>query len=162
MKSTLSLLALTFMLSSSFSSINPGTDEIIVTGLRFDKARIATFKKLPEHGAFTLEKNEVLRPTKDYQIVYAKSDKALVLIPKTTTYSTFKQLNGYEEIELPGGILIGCMCSGANDDCHFDNSKIEYKFECKGSCRCYMGIVFDWTSPPLQFETSIGGGWLNF
>lgn len=160
MRSTLFVLCLSCLLCSSFSTEKPGAAEIIVTGLRFDNARTEALKKIPKQPAFVFDNNNVLRPTKDYQIIYVKSDKALVILPKTTTYSSYKQLDGYEEIELPGGILIGCMCDGPVDNCHFDNSNKEHEFVCTGNCRCYIGIAFDLESSPLQYET--GGRWFNF
>jgi hypothetical protein len=162
MKYTPCLLFIALLLTSGFVGKNPELEEIVVAGLRFDKASIAAFKSMPEQPAFFIDAKDILRPTQNYQIIYVKAEKALVAIPKTTSYSTFKQLDGYEEIELPGGILIGCMCSNGFDDCQFDNSKIEYKFECKGSCRCYIGVVFNWNSLPLEYQISSGGRWYNF
>lgn len=155
------IIFMSFLLFSSFSNKKPVPEEIIITGLRFDKERTDAFKKVPKQPAFTIDNKGILRPTAAYQIIYVKSDKALVLLPKTTTYSSFKQLDGYEEIELPGGALIGCMCSGAFDDCYFDNSKKDNEFECTGSCRCYIGVLFDYSNPPFEYETP-GGRWFNF
>lgn len=155
------MLCFALLLLNSFSTEKPGAQEIQITGLRFGKELTDALKKTPEQPAFIIDNKGVLRPTAAYQIILVKSDKALVLIPKTTSYSTFKQLDGYEEIELPGGILIGCMCSGAVDDCYFDNSEKENKFACTGNCRCYMGIVFNWKNPPLEYETP-GGNWYGF
>jgi len=150
-----------FLLFSSFFNEKHGAEEIVITGLRFDKERTDAFKKTPKQPAFTIDNKGILRPTAAYQIIYAKSDKALVILPKTTSYSSFKQLDGYEEIELPGGALIGCMCDGAVDNCRFDNSKKDNQFLCTGSCRCYIGVVFDYGLPPLEYETG-GGRWFNF
>lgn len=155
-------LFVALIFTSAFLSKNPAQEEILVTGLRLSQATIAAFKKMPEQPAFFIDAKDILRPAKNYQIIYVKAEKALVVIPKTTTYTAFKQLDGYEEIELPGGILIGCMCSGAVDDCRFDNSKIEYRFECKGVCSCYIGVVFNFNPPPLEYQTSAGGRWFGF
>ncbi|MDX1913855.1 MAG: hypothetical protein SFV22_20325 [Saprospiraceae bacterium] len=161
MKLPLFLLFAVGLLFSSFSLENPVADEIVVTGLRFNKTRIEALKKTPVQPAFIIDEKNILRPTQAYKILYVKSDKALVLIPSATAYSTFKQLSGYEELELPGGILIGCMCNELNDDCRFDNSKIETRFDCKGNCGCYIGIVFDLNPGPIQYETAPGGPWYN-
>ncbi len=161
MRLTLFMLCFSFLLFSSFSNEKPGTEEIIITGLRFDKARTDALKKTPKQPAFTIDKKGILRPTKDYQIIYVKSDKTLVILPNTTTYSSYKQLDGYEEIELPSGDLIGCMCDGPFDNCRFDNSKEDNEFVCTGSCRCYIGVLFDYARPPFEYETA-GGRWFNF
>ncbi|MBK8566854.1 MAG: hypothetical protein IPN76_26870 [Saprospiraceae bacterium] len=158
MKTNLSILCFSLLVLTSFSTQKTGIEEIQVKGLRFDKELTDALKKTPEQPAFFFDNKAILRPTASYQIIYEKVEKALVLIPKATTYSAFKQLDGYEEIQLPGGILVGCMCDGT-DDCHFDNSKIERKFVCTGTCRCYIGVSFN--NPPLEYET-MGGQWIVF
>jgi hypothetical protein len=157
---TAAFLCFSFLFFSSVSNEKPGTEEVIITGLRFDKDRTDVFSKTPKQPAFTIDKKGVLRPTKDYQIIYVKSDKVLVLLPKTTSYSSYKQLGGYDEIELPGGDLVACMCD-ARDNCRFDNSKKEFEFVCTGSCGCYIGVLFNYSNPPFQYETP-GGRWFNF
>ena len=146
--------------SSGFLAEKAESEEIIVTGLRFDKDIIAELKKLPKQPAFIIDKKGVLRPTKDYQIIYVKADKALVVLPKTTSYSTYAKIDGYEDIEV-GNMTIGCMCDGGYDNCHFDNRSNENEFICTGSCSCYIGILFDYVKPPLEYETA-GGRWFNF
>lgn len=161
MRSILFMFCFSFLLFSSFSNERPGTEEIIITGLRFDKDRTDVLSKTPKQPAFTIDKKGVLRPTTDYQIIYVKSDKALVILPRITSYSSYKQLDGYDEIELPGKVLVGCMCDGPIDNCRFDNSKKDYEFVCTGTCRCYIGVVFGLENPPFQYETA-GGRWFNF
>lgn len=160
MKTNLSILCFSLLVLTSFSTQKTGIEEIQVKGLRFDKELTDALKKTPEQAAFFFDNKGILRPTESYQIIYEKVEKALVLIPKATTYSAFKQLDGYEEIELPGGILVGCMCNGF-DDCYFDNSKNENKFVCTGTCRCYIGVAFNLGNPPLEYET-LGGRWNGF
>jgi len=155
------MLCFSFLLFSSFSNEKQNNEEIILTGLRFDKDRTEVLRKTPKQPAFTIDKKGVLRPTNAYRMIYIKAEKALVILPKTTSYTNYKQLDGYEEIALPGGVLIGCMCDGGADNCHFDNSKKDEEFVCTGSCRCFIGVAFDFARPPFQYETA-GGSWFNF
>jgi len=153
-------LGFVFMLFSNFDTEKPLDAEIIVTGLRYDQERTHFFKNIPKQPAFTIDSEGVLRPTQDYQIIYVKADKALVVLPTSISYTTYKKLDGYEEITLEDGTLIGCMCNDGRDNCKFDNSRVQHEFVCKGSCRCYIGIALNFGKPPLQYET--GGQWLNF
>lgn len=155
------MLCFSFLLFSSFSNQKLNNEEIILTGLRFDKDRTESLKKTPKQAAFILDKNGVLRPTKNYQLIYIKAEKALVILPKTMSYRIYKQIDGIEFIDLPGIGIVGCMCDGDSDNCHFDNSKKEEEFVCTGSCRCYIGILFDMAKPPSEYETA-GGRWFNF
>lgn len=153
-------LGFVFMLFSNFVKEKPLNAEIIVTGLRFNQERTDFFKNIPKQPAFTIDAKGVLRPTPDYQIIYVKADKALVVLPTSTTYSTYKTLDGFEEVTLEDGSIVWCNCKDGRDNCRFEGGYKREAFVCKGTCTCFIGVAFNIVNPPLQYET--GGQWFNF
>ena len=155
---------LVFLLLVSYSSFAQGSDQFQeLTAVRMQKELIQKYLDGPQLDAFTINKEGVLRPTKDYHIIYNKKKGILVLKPKKEKSLVFTQ-GGYDEIELPGGHVAACFCSEGQDDCMFqisDNPQTPFRFVCEGTCGCGVGIIFKKRNPPAEYETP-GGDWFNF
>lgn len=113
--------------------------------------------------AFTVDKNNILRPKSGYKIVYFSTEKKIAILPKTMKLAGPRpSVPGFDTSKVPGGTMF-CLCDKAVDDCKIsprilDNTLI---FECGGSCGCGSFIIYDTSDPVLGYETA-GSGWTNF
>ncbi len=134
----------------------------VLTAIKVNSSSLKALWKGMEYGAYSLNKKGILRPTEGFKMLYDSEKQVLIIIPEKETYSTFLQIKGYEDIELLDGTIIGCMCNEQNDTCKFSRSRepgVSYK--CGGSCRCFIGVIFEMNKPPAEYETP-GGRWFNF
>lgn len=113
-------------------------------------------------SAFTVDKNNILRPANGFKISYIASEKKVAIHPVTMKLTSARpSLPGFDVSPVPGGTMF-CLCDKTEDDCKIqtmilDNTLI---FNCGGSCGCGSFIVFDTSDPVLEYET--GGAWFRF
>lgn len=155
----LSLLCM--VLSATAIGQNPGTDNI--TALKLTATVGEQYFKNISIEAFTVDKNNILRPTKDYKITYFAAEKKIAVQLKTMKFTGPQpSIPGFDVKEVPGGTMF-CLCDRANDDCKISPRVIDNKliFSCGGMCGCGSFIIYDTSDPVLGYQTA-GGGWFNF
>ena len=136
-----------------------GNDTKIITAVRLDMATAKVYLDGIQIHSFNIDKKGVLRPTKGYEIVYRSEFKQVIIKPKGRQIP----INGYEEIEVPGGTMY-CLCNGgAADNCEFqvNIADKELLYFCAGSCGCGSFTIYDVSYPVLEYETP-GGRWFGF
>lgn len=148
-------------LSLSALGQNKGTDKI--TALKLTAAVGEQYFNKISLEAFTVDKNNILRPAKGYKIAYFSSEKKVAILPKTMKLlSPTPSVPGFDITQIPGGTMF-CLCNEAADDCKIsarivDNTLV---FQCQGTCGCSSFIIYDTSDPVLGYETA-GERWFNF
>ncbi len=163
MKTNLNLFLCLLCMALSVSAFgqNPESDKI--TAVKLTAAVGEQYFNKISLEAFTVDKNNILRPAKGYKIVYFSTEKKIGILPTTMKLlSPQPSAPGFDTTKVPGGTMF-CMCDKEDDDCKIsprilDNALV---FECVGRCGCGSFIIYDTSDPILGYETA-GGSWFNF
>ena len=113
--------------------------------------------------AFTVDKDNILRPADGFIITYFAAEKKIAIHPKTMKLTSSKPIApGFDIQEVPGGTMF-CMCDRAADDCKISPRILDrtLSYECVGACGCGSFIIYDTCDPIREYETP-GGSWFNF
>lgn len=153
-----SLLFLLAILFTGFASEDEGDDDVIeLQAIRLDESLADRLREKQYLQAFMIDRDQVLRPQKDYRLVFSREIKKIILAPATEKEIVNVASDNFEKVELDNGIEIHCYCMDGNDDCTFDNVSAT-EFECSGSCSCGIGMIIAPGKNILEYQTS-GGDW---
>lgn len=155
------LCILCLALSASAFGQPKGTDQITAVKL---SATIGEqyFKKISIE-AFKVDKNNILRPAKGYQITYFAKEKKIAILPKSMKLETpAPAAPGFDIAEVPGGTMF-CLCGQAADDCKIKPRMVDniLIYDCMGYCGCGSFFIYDTSESIREYETA-GGRWFNF
>lgn len=151
-----SLLFLLAMLFTGFASEEEANDDVIeVQALKLDGSLADQLRKMQYVEAFTVDRDEVLRPQKDYRLVFYKTVEKFILAPATENNMTNVASDNFEKVELDNGVEIHCYCMDGNDDCTFDNVRAG-EFKCSGSCSCGIGMIISPGKNIPEYQTAEG------
>lgn len=127
----------------------------IITALKLKKKSALKFHKGLIIQGFSVDKDGVLRPDKDYEIVILDKTKEFLVKPKG---AVFKMSDDFVIIDTDDGAKMVCACGfGAGDDCSANISQDggDRIYKCVGSCGCGSYFI-EPTFNVAQFETAEG------
>lgn len=151
-----SLLFLLAILFTGFASEDEVDDDVIeLQAIRLDRSLADQLRELHYLEAFTVDRDQVLRPQKDYRLVFSSKVKKIILALAADKEVTNVASDNFEKVELDNGIEIHCYCMDGNDDCTFDNVSAT-EFKCSGSCSCGIGMIIAPGKNIPEYQTSEG------
>lgn len=155
------LLMLSFTLLCTYSIAQQSSYKELLA-IKLEKNIAMEFQKAPDYGVFTVNKNGIFKAEKGYHIILMKKGKnPLQLKPVKKDIPVLTKGN-YEEIELPGGALLICLCVGSSgpDDCYFVPNEDYSAFTCGGTCGCDSGVIFN--GDDISQIQHTDGSWHNY
>lgn len=130
-----------------------------ITALKLKKSLVDYFEQGHVLQGIEVTKG-VLRPSKDYEIVYDKKTKAYVVKPIAAEHIPDPYSGNFDIRDDEGdGMMSICTCNleGEDDVCFFTSQAVgtDIHIRCNGLCSCYS---FDFVFKPyvLSFETADG------